>query len=48
MKCIDKKQAGQKTKRIYEKEAKTPCQRILETQNVDEKLKERLREKRPL
>jgi hypothetical protein len=46
MKCVDKQQAGQRTKRIYEKEAKTPYQRALESQNVDEKIKRRLRGKK--
>jgi hypothetical protein len=41
--CIDKQHAGVKTRRIYEKDAKTPYQRVLESPDVDEELKERLR-----
>jgi len=42
LKCIDKKQVGQKTRRIYEKEAKTPFQRIMERQDISEENKQRL------
>jgi hypothetical protein len=30
MKCIDKFQVGQQKKRVYEKELKTPFQRIID------------------
>jgi hypothetical protein len=35
LKCIDKRQVGQKKQRIYEKEPKTPFQRILEQPDSD-------------
>jgi len=43
LKCVDKQHIGVKTRRIYEKEAKTPYQRALESPDVDEECKERLR-----
>jgi transposase InsO family protein len=46
LKCVDKKQAGQKTRRIYEKEAKTPYQRVRENTQVREACKQLLREKK--
>jgi len=42
LKCIDKQQIGQKTKRIYEKEAKTPFQRIMERDDIPDELKQDL------
>jgi transposase InsO family protein len=46
MKCIDKKQVGQKTRRIYEKEAKTPFRRVMESTGVPDALKKKLSEKK--
>jgi hypothetical protein len=48
LKCIDKQQAGQKKRRVYEKEAKTPFQRILEQPDaaVPPALKQRLIEQK--
>jgi transposase InsO family protein len=34
LKCIDKKQVGQKTRRVYEKIPKTPFQRVLEREDI--------------
>jgi hypothetical protein len=46
MKCIDKIQAGQKKKRIYEKELKTPFQRIMERPGIPGKIKRALQKKK--
>jgi transposase InsO family protein len=46
LKCIDKKQVGQKTKRIYEKEPKTPFQRVIERGDISAELKQRLVKKK--
>ena len=46
LKCIDKIQVGQKTRRIYEKEAKTPYLRVMESPDVDDELKHQLSEKK--
>ena len=46
LKCIDKIQVGQKTRRIYEKEAKTPYLRVMESPDVDDELKRQLSEKK--
>jgi hypothetical protein len=46
MKCIDKKQVGQKTRRIYEKEVKTPFQRVIESTDISDELKKKLSEKK--
>ena len=35
LKCVDKQRVGQKTRRIYEPEAKTPFQRILELPDAE-------------
>ena len=48
LKCVDKKQAGQKTRRIYEKEAKTPYQRVMENTEVSESCKQRREKKAAL
>jgi len=37
LKCIDKKQVGQKTIRIYEKAPKTPFQRVMEREDIPNK-----------
>ena len=42
LKCIDKQQIGQKTKRIYEKEPKTPFQRIMERDDIPPEFKQGL------
>ena len=42
LKCIDKKQVGQRTKRIYEKEPKTPFQRVMERDDISDEIKQRL------
>jgi len=42
LKCIDKKQVGQKTRRVYEKTPKTPFQRIMEREDISAELKQRL------
>ena len=46
LRCVDKKQAGQKTRRIYEKEAKTPCRRVMESTEASDACKQRLRERK--
>jgi len=46
LKCVDKKQVGQKTKRIYEKEPKTPYQRIMERDDIPAELKQCLSRKK--
>jgi hypothetical protein len=46
MKCVDKLQVGQKKKRIYEKDLKTPFQRIIERPDIPENFKVSLREKK--
>jgi hypothetical protein len=46
MKCVDKLQAGQKKKRIYEKELKTPFRRIMERTDIPEDIKRTLQEKK--
>jgi hypothetical protein len=46
MKCADKIQEGQKKKRVYEKELKTPFQRVMERQDISEDIKRPLREKK--
>jgi transposase InsO family protein len=46
LKCIDKKQVGQKTRRVYEKEAKTPFQRVIEHPDIADDLKQILTEKK--
>lgn len=46
MKCINKLQVGQKKKRVYEKELKTPFQRVIEQPDIPENLKQSLREKK--
>jgi hypothetical protein len=46
MRCVDKKQAGQKTRRIYEKETKTPYRRVMESADVGGELKELLRKRK--
>jgi hypothetical protein len=46
MKCIDKLQVGQKKKQVYEKELKTPFQRIIERPDISENLKVSLRAKK--
>jgi len=42
LRCIDKQQIGQKTKRIYENEAKTPFQRIMERDDIPVEFKQPL------
>lgn len=42
LKCIDKVQLGGKSKRIYEKEPKTPFQRVMEHEDIPVELKQRL------
>lgn len=42
-KCIEKVRVGSKYKKIYEKVAKTPYQRVLEHPNISEEVKEKLR-----
>ena len=37
LKCLDKKQVGQKTKRIYEKTPKTPFQRLMDREELPNK-----------
>ncbi|GHV82595.1 hypothetical protein AGMMS49991_11530 [Spirochaetia bacterium] len=44
--CIDKLQVGQKKKRVYEKELKTPFQRVIEQPDIPEILKQSLRKKK--
>ena len=39
LKCVDKKQEGQKSRRIYEKTAKTPFQRVMERDDISQELK---------
>ncbi|GHU52471.1 integrase [Bacilli bacterium] len=46
LKCINKIQVGQKTRRVYEKEAKTPYRRVMESPDVSEALKRTLAEKK--
>jgi hypothetical protein len=46
MKCVDKLQAGQKKKRVYEKELKTPFRRIMERTDIPEDIKRALQEKK--
>ncbi|MDR1900203.1 MAG: transposase [Treponema sp.] len=46
MKCIDKLQVGQQKKRVYEKELKTPFQRIMERPDISENIKQSLWEKK--
>jgi len=43
-KCIEKVRIGSKYKKVYEKVAKTPYQRVLEHPNISEDIKEKLRE----
>jgi hypothetical protein len=45
MKCVDKLPVGQKKKRVYEKELKTPSPRIIECPDSTEDIKQSLREK---
>ena len=42
LKCIDKKQVGQRTRRVYEKTPKTPFQRVMERDDIPAKLKQDL------
>jgi hypothetical protein len=42
LKCIDKQQIGQKTKRIYEEEPKTPFQRVMERNDISVEFKQPL------
>jgi len=46
LKCIDKKQVGQKTKRTYEKVPKTPFQRVMEREDIPDELKQCLSKKK--
>jgi hypothetical protein len=46
MKCVGKLQAGQKKKRIYEKELKTPFRRVMERPDIPEDIKRALQEKK--
>ena len=46
LKCIDKKQVGQRTRRVYEKEPKTPFQRVMKQEDVPAELKQRLARKK--
>ena len=46
LKCVNKMQVGQKTHRVYEKEAKTPYRRVLENPDVSDELKRILAEKK--
>jgi hypothetical protein len=46
LKCIDKKQEGQKTRRVYEKIPKTPFQRIMEREDISVELKQYLAEQK--
>ena len=46
LKCIDKKQIGQKARRVYEKVPKTPFQRVLEREDIPTELKLRLAEQK--
>jgi hypothetical protein len=42
LKCIDKKQVGQKTRRVYEKNPQTPFQRVMEREDIPIEFKLRL------
>jgi transposase InsO family protein len=42
LKCVDKKQVGQRTKRVYEKTPKTPFQRVMERKDISRQIKKRL------
>jgi hypothetical protein len=46
MKCVGKLQAGQKKKRVYEKELKTLFRRIMERMDIPDDIKQALREKK--
>ncbi|GHU44655.1 integrase [Spirochaetia bacterium] len=46
LKCVNKIQVGQRTRRVYEKEAKTPYRRVMESPDVSEDLKQRLADKK--
>jgi transposase InsO family protein len=46
LKCIDKKQVGQKTKRVYEKTPKTPYQRVMEREDISFEIKKRITQRK--
>ena len=46
LKCIDKKQVGLRTRRVYEKTPQTPFQRVMERDDIPVTLKQRLFEQK--
>jgi hypothetical protein len=48
LKCIDKKQVRQKTKRVYEKTPKTPFQRVMERDDISGEIKKRLTQQKDM
>ena len=46
LKCIDTMQVGQKSRRVYEKEAKTPYRRVMESPDVSDESTQTLAEKK--